>query len=211
MRYGVVCLVLFLAACAGYSITEGGKGVGYDVYRPEPYLLRTPISSGSGGAITGFKFEVQWLPNYSKRYRVHSWTGFGASDIKFTFKDGWMLTDLHDKSDNTKVLEQLTSLTKHLIPADPMKIAQSDPDMDDQWDLINESNTPVLYRIVFNECGEICGLRRFRIEECAGNAPSSPVPAIKRTRQLPGPFRPGSAGSAGNTQDGGGGEDLGGG
>ena len=39
----LICLTI-LSGCAGYSITLNGDGPGYDVYKPEPYLLIKPAT-----------------------------------------------------------------------------------------------------------------------------------------------------------------------
>src|SRR5262245_45462755 len=103
-----------LAGCAGYSVQRDGQGPGYDVYTPEPYLLRKPLRDGNG-KLSGFDFAVVWLPNYSKRYRVHAWSGLGKGDFKFTFDEGWQLTSIEADLDNTKILEQLVDLTKKTL------------------------------------------------------------------------------------------------
>ncbi len=199
MRALVIVLAFLLAGCAGYSVKKNGCGTGYDVYRPDPYLLRKPMKDNNG-QVTGFEFEVVWLPNYSQRYRVHSWTGFGASDIKFTFTDGWKFTGLHDKSDNTQILKTLSDLTKHAIPANPFDIGKESAKQSasNNWALINESNQPVLYKIVFNECGDICGLKRFRIMDCKGpDGLPRVLPAAPRVPDIP----RGGAGTGGFGED----------
>lgn len=199
MRGSVILLALVMASCAGYSVTEGGTGDGYDVYRPDPYLLREPLTHSQTGQLTGFKFSVKWLPNYSKRYRVRSWTGLGKSDISFTFTDGWKLTAVHDKSDNTEVLKSMVELAKHAIPANPFDISggtkggKQSGGTAEGWDLIEASNEPVLYKIVFDDCGDICGLKRFRIQDCGGNQSRAFVDPIWRGKGL----RPGDARNGG--------------
>ena len=123
MRRGLsILLCALLCGCAGYSIQKDGEGKGYDIYSPDPYLLRTALTAPNSGEITGFKFDVIWLPNAQKRYRVHSWAGLGKAEFEFNYANGWMLTKVVDKADNTKILESLVDLTKHLIPANPFAI-----------------------------------------------------------------------------------------
>lgn len=169
---GVACLLALaglVASCAGYSIQENGTGDGFDVYRPEPYLERVPLVDQ--GQIVGYEFNVVYLPNYGKRYRVRSWTGFGASNIKFTFEDGWRLTGLHDQNKNTEVLKQLVDLTKHLIPANPFEIAKTDDaGLDGPTPgakALDASAMPVLYRIVYDDCGRpTCDLVKLEVKPC---------------------------------------------
>jgi hypothetical protein len=114
----VMGVVVLLSGCAGYRVQAGGTGPGYDVYTPEPYLKGEPATFENGGSkVASYKFEVVWLPNYSKRYRVHSWAGLGKADFSFTFTDGWRLTALADKSDNSNILSDVIGLVKDLLPA----------------------------------------------------------------------------------------------
>lgn len=169
------CLTLVLAmgpGCAGYSIQKNGTGSGYDVYTPEPYLLRKPITSMSGGGeITGFNFEVVWLPNYSKRYRVRSWTGFGKSEFTFEFAEGWKLTKIVDKADNSEVLDKLVDLTKGVLA----NVTQSAPEpKPGKLDLAASSSIPVLYKIEFDDCtGQPTGLRQICANWCADSEAAS--------------------------------------
>jgi hypothetical protein len=156
----VLCAVLLATtSCAGYSVQQDGMGPGYDVYRPEPYLQGTPtVLDAAGGKVVAYTFKVVWLPNYTKRYRVRSWAGLGAADFTFTFVDGWQLTSVTDKSDNTAVLTALTDLVKHVLPAGTVgKMAE--PANGTSADL-----DPVLYKIEFDECtGEPTCLRRISL------------------------------------------------
>lgn len=156
------------SGCAGYSIQQNGTGPGYDVYTPEPYLLRKPVIAAATGAITGFSFEVIWLPNYSKRYRVRSWTGFGSSEFTFEFQEGWKLTKVVDKADNTKVLEKLVELAKHIVPANPMGLSAGPmPPVDSRrLDAASSSAIPILYKIEFDDCGNPTGLKPVCATEC---------------------------------------------
>ena len=177
-----IVLITLLGGCAGYAVQKDGEGKGYDVYAPDPYLLRSPVTSST--AIIGFKFEVVWLPNFQRRYRVHSWAGLGKADFEFTYANGWQLTKVVDQSDNTKVLESLVDLTKHLVPADPTGIAAKragDPSTRERVGGANEglldaSMTPVLYRIEFDEVSGCCvGLKPVGQLPPCGQFPVPPV------------------------------------
>ena len=90
-----------LAAAAGgcgpgWTAAAGGTGAGYDVYRPEPYLLvveggaTTQPAAGAGR----YSAQIVYLPDYSQRYRVRSVAG-GTTIV---IRDGWMLSELADQN-----------------------------------------------------------------------------------------------------------------
>ena len=109
-RLVVVGLVVaMLAGCAGYSITEGGTGSGYDVYGPAPYLLVTYGEKEWTG-------QIVWLPNLKKRYRVYSWSVFAKADITFKFENGWLLTELSNKGDSTAFGTKLLDIVASRLP-----------------------------------------------------------------------------------------------
>jgi hypothetical protein len=176
---GLVAVGFAVAGCAGYSIQKDGCGPGYDVYTPEPYLLRKPIVAS--GNLVGFQFDVVWLPNYQKRYRVHAWAGLGKAHFKFTFAEGWQLTAVDAEADNTEILKQFVDLTKHLVPAGaaggqtlmPEKSAEA---------LGEDSKNPILYKIEFDCRGEPVRLRQV----CA-----CPCTSEIEDRVCPPPPRPG--------------------
>lgn len=97
-----------MAGCAGYSIVRDGDGDGYDVYAPAPYLLMVTSEGQDGKKVT--QATVEWLPDYSKRYRISSWNVFGKADFAFEIAHGWQLTSIEDKSDNTSIPEKLLDL-----------------------------------------------------------------------------------------------------
>jgi hypothetical protein len=162
---GLAAVLWLVSGCAGYSIQKDGGGTGYDVYTPEPYLLRKPIIASATGAISGYNFEVIWLPNYTKRYRVRSWTGFGASEFAFEFEEGWKLVKVTDKADNTRVLQSLVDLAKHVVPATPLGLSVA-PEAGAAAAGV-DSGQPVLYKIEFDECtGEPVRLRQICPTTC---------------------------------------------
>ena len=80
----------------GWESVPGGTGLGYDVYRPEPYLL---IVAGAPGRRAGtaaatqpvtqqYTAQIIYLPDYSTRYRVRSTSG----GTNLYIKDGWELS-----------------------------------------------------------------------------------------------------------------------
>ena len=95
-------LVFLISGCAGYAITKDGDGSGYDVYRPEPYLL----VKSTGDA------QIIWLPNYKERYKISTWNFLGKADFEFQIDNGWCLTGITDKSDNTTIASKLLDIVK---------------------------------------------------------------------------------------------------
>jgi hypothetical protein len=102
--------------CAGYRITPGGTGSGYDVYRPVPYLLVTHslVAEKDGAQTLERSAEILWLPDFSDRYRVKTWNHFGKADFHFEFEDGWRLVSIADRSDNTEPMKTLISAAQEL-------------------------------------------------------------------------------------------------
>jgi hypothetical protein len=156
-------IAMLFCGCAGYSIQENGQGAGYDVFQPEPYLKGEPVvfEEGTHRVVT-YKFTVVWLPNYGKRYRVRSWSGLGKADFQFTFAEGWQLTAIHDQGDNSKVLDQITELAKHLLPADPFAIARG-MKATDPVAPVTPVLKPVLYRIDFDADGRPACLKELQV------------------------------------------------
>jgi hypothetical protein len=160
-------VLLWTTSCAGYAVQEGGLGPGYDVYQPEPYLQGTPTVLDTGGEkVLAYTFKVVWLPNYAKRYRVRSWAGLGAADFTFTFVEGWQLTGITDRSDNSGVLTAITDLVKHVLPPDPFHVADPARSKAAPAAVLERQLEPVLYRIEFDECtGAPTCLRRIAVAE----------------------------------------------
>ena len=135
-------VTILLAGCAGYSVRDEATGrEGYVVYEPWPYVLMSEVKDG-------YKFEVVYLPNRSRPFRVRSWAGFGKADFEFTFEQGWKFTGLKDKSENTAVLEAMSGLLTPLITA--KALAPGEPKV--------EQPKVFLYRLDFDNCGRVCGL-----------------------------------------------------
>ena len=175
MRWIIVVVAVALSGCAGYSIQEKGRGVGYDVYRPEPYL-QGAAQLDTAGKVAAYNFTLIWLPNYSKRYRVHSWAGLGTANFTFQYSEGWKLTNVTDASSNTNILTEIVGLVKHLIPANPVGIGAKASDVNTFTDL---PTSPLLYKIDIDECtGRVC-LHQVMVGEatCSSTTPMSSTPA----------------------------------
>jgi hypothetical protein len=151
----VLGIAVGVAGCAGYRITPHGRGVGYDVYRPEPYVLLTRTTTKTNEGVETVKLEgsIVWLPNYAVRYRVKTWNHFGRADFQFAFDEGWKLTSLSDKSDNTEIAKTLISAAKDLALA----AAKDGPGT-------KQAEVPpselLLFRVVYDETGVVTGISR---------------------------------------------------
>ncbi len=125
-----------LSGCAGYSIALNGDGPGYDVYKPEPYLLVKPATDKVDA-------EIVWLPNYSQRYRIKTWNFLGKADFEFNIDNGWKLTKISDKSDNTTIPSKLLDILQQATKAGTVAL----------------TGQAQLFRLVYNEKGEFIGLK----------------------------------------------------
>lgn len=135
---GLFVLIGFtmLYGCAGYRIMLNGKGDGYDVYKPEPYLLIKPGKETSTA-------EIVWLPNYSKRYRIQTWNFLGKADFEFEIQDGWQLTKISDKSDNSAIASKLLDVAQKAAKEGTVAL----------------TGGVQLFRLTYNEKGEFVGLK----------------------------------------------------
>ena len=145
---GLLILIGFtiLSGCAGYSIKLNGTGNGYDVYRPEPYLLVKP-------AADKIDAEIIWLPNYSQRYRISTWNLLAKADFEFDIENGWKLTKIYDKSDNTTIPSKFLDVLQQTTKAATEALMKGE--------IVEEAPKvqPSLYRLVYNEKGEFIGLK----------------------------------------------------
>jgi hypothetical protein len=128
---------LSLGGCAGYNITKGGTGAGYDVFRPEPYLMIKPGEKGPVG-------EIVWLPNYKERYRIDTWNFLSKADFQFDITDGWKLTKISDKSDNTTIADKLLDVAQKSIKEGTIAL----------------TGDVLLFRLVYDENGYFTGLKQ---------------------------------------------------
>jgi hypothetical protein len=94
------------ASCASVQVTrvsesQNKEGVRY--YRPHPYLWVSKDSSNN------FISTVLWMPNTKEEYVIDMKSGLGSSEISFSLKDGWNLTDFNENRDS-KILETIQAL-----------------------------------------------------------------------------------------------------
>lgn len=134
----VVVLLFAILGCAEYSIKKGGTGDGYDVYRPEPYLLIPPQGAKDASAP-----KIIWLPNYNERYRITTWNVLAKADFTFNFADGWQLTSISDKSDNTTIAKGLVDILSKSVKEGAVAL----------------SGNTQLYKIIFGSDGSAVGLK----------------------------------------------------
>jgi hypothetical protein len=135
----VVAITAFsLAGCASYTIqpvkpeeiskwNEGKPGTGYVFYQPELYFLVTSTpskitgdtapakASSADGPVATFSVAPLYLPNPGKPYRVTTFNFLAKSDFTFNFKDGWQLTSIGDKADNSGAATALIGQMKTIL------------------------------------------------------------------------------------------------
>jgi hypothetical protein len=106
---------------------DGELPKGYVFYQPELYFLVTPNPAQKDGTKTppsnkkspklsnptpdknsGFSVTPVYLPNPQKPYRLTTFNFLAKSDFTFNFKDGWQLSSIADKADNTTIANTLS-------------------------------------------------------------------------------------------------------
>jgi hypothetical protein len=91
-----------------------------------------------------------YLPNPAKAYRVTTHNFLGKADFEFTFQNGWQLTQLNDKSDNTTVATALAgqlqtiltaagAITKNAAPPNKLRVFLYKPEYADDGTITNFS------------------------------------------------------------------------
>lgn len=119
---------LLLCSCAGYNISpvpssqasskdwgsSGNHSNGYLIFQPELYFkaVITPAVKDANGKETSpqtVTLSPFYLPNYNKPYRVKTYNFLAKADFTFAFTDGWQLTSIADKSDNSTVANTLAN------------------------------------------------------------------------------------------------------
>jgi hypothetical protein len=125
----------------GWGKTNGHAG-GYVFYQPELYYIATIVTEGDGSAgKQTVTVSPVWLPNYQKPYRVTTHNCLAKADFTFNFENGWKLTSIADKSDNSTLVNTLAGeLTAVLKTAGMSKSAGPPP----------PPIRAILYRPVYN-------------------------------------------------------------
>ena len=75
---------------------------GYIFYQPELYFSATIVTDST--APTGkanITVTPLWLPNYQKPYRLTTHNFLAKADFSFNLENGWKLTQIADKGDNS--------------------------------------------------------------------------------------------------------------
>ena len=133
----LVSLAAFLTGgCAWYKIQPvsadslnnwgktNGSGDGYVFYQPELYFSATIVTESTGSTSKQtVTVAPLWLPNYQKPYRVTTHNILAKADFTFNFENGWKLTSIADKGDNSTVANALAGqLTTVLKTAEGLKL-----------------------------------------------------------------------------------------
>jgi hypothetical protein len=98
---------------------------GYVFYQPELYFSATIVTESTGSTSKqNVTVTPIWLPNYQKPYRVTTHNILAKADFTFSFENGWKLTSIADKGDNSTVANTLAGqLTTVLKAAEGLKAA----------------------------------------------------------------------------------------
>ena len=128
-------LPALFAGCANYEIRpmaardmEGwANGVppqseGYIIYQPELYFSATVTTDGDKEDVT---VTPIYLPNYQKPYRVTTRNFLAKADFGFEFENGWKLTKLSNKADNSTLANTLAGELKTILSAGGLPAAQA--------------------------------------------------------------------------------------
>ena len=91
---------------------------GYIFYQPELYFAAT-VTMDSTGATSKQNITVTplWLPNYQKPYRLTTHNFLAKADFAFNFENGWKLTQIADKGDNSTVANTLAGQLATMLKA----------------------------------------------------------------------------------------------
>ena len=135
--FGVTALV-FGGSCASYKIKPISakdvkkwtqKGPGYVIYQPELYFAATATTTTSTNAdkssVTKEDITVApvYLPNIAKPYQITTRNFLAKADFTFAFENGWKLTQISDKSDNSTVANTLAGQLQTMLKAAGVGVA----------------------------------------------------------------------------------------
>jgi len=111
-----------LASCAQYHIQPISRnnsahwdktGEGFVFYQSELYFLVTRQANDTNQ----WTVTPIYLPNPQKAYRLTTCNFLAKSDFAFNFKDGWQLSSIADKADNSTIANTLAGELKTLLSA----------------------------------------------------------------------------------------------
>lgn len=137
-----IAICIQVSGCAGYTVSLDGTGDGYDVYKPEPYLLLIAGTKGYTGSVI-------WLPDYGTRYRVDTWNVLSKADFGFIMEDGWRLSRISDKSDTTAIPDALVKAMEEARKSDVIPLSEE----------------PVqVFKFVYAPDGKVVGLAKLKMD-----------------------------------------------
>lgn len=125
-------LLPLLAGCARYTIERTvipdqnwgachHDNKGYVFYQPELYFSVTaePAKETKPGEPNPVQYTVKpvYLPNYAKPYKLTTCNFLAKSDFTFNFTDGWQLTSISDKSDNSTLASAIAGQLSTILTA----------------------------------------------------------------------------------------------
>ncbi len=144
--------VVLLTSCASVTATKTSRddftisGIRY--YLPRPYILVTSSTTMVEKAATSVvRYEIIWLPDYSQQYAISVNSGLGKTTTNLTFENGWQFNKLDSTTDTTTVTDSIKAL-----------ITEVSNLLTTNKGLSNSNVLDGLYRINFNENGEMKGL-----------------------------------------------------
>lgn len=151
--------VLLLAGCASYTIqpvagkqlrrdwSNNSAAKGYVFYQPELYFLATLTNGPAGQQMV---VTPIYLPNPEKAYQLTTFNFLAKSDFEFTFADGWKLTAITDKGDNTTVANTVAGELASVLSTSVAKFGIAPA----------TGGTAFLLKPVFNDQGAITAIEK---------------------------------------------------
>ena len=101
---------------------------GYIFYQPELYFSATIVTESAGSTNKqNITVTPIWLPNYQKPYRVTTHNILAKADFTFTFENGWKLTQIADKGDNSTVANSLAGQLTTVLKAAGLSVKLTGP------------------------------------------------------------------------------------
>ena len=161
--YFISLVALLTGGCAWYkiqpisaaSVSSWGKTnclpQGYIFYQPELYFSATIVTESTGSTSKqNVTVTPLWLPNYQKPYRVTTHNILAKADFTFNFENGWKLTSIADKGDNSTVANALAGQLTTALKSTGAFFKSTEPTSQTQTRVI-------LYGPTFDEHGYVNG------------------------------------------------------
>ena len=131
---------LLTGGCAWYDIQPipaeslngwgktNGLPEGYIFYQPELYFAATIVTESTGPTNKqNVTVTPVWLPNYQKPYRLTTHNFLARADFTFAFENGWKLTQIADKGDNSTVANSLAGQLTTVLKAAGVSTTSTGP------------------------------------------------------------------------------------